>query len=77
MTEIIWQSVGLKHRVETCLMHTQWMVGDLMPIVHHGQRLLLRVEERVVPVDQDEIVQLRCVIAAEEVRARICGEDAE
>lgn len=77
MTEIIWQSVGLEHRAETYQSHYRWNIGDFLSVVHNGQRLLLRVEERVVPVDDEEHVQLRCVIAAEEVRARIFGEIAE
>lgn len=77
MTDIIWGSGDKQFKSETYQSHYRWNIGDYLSVTHGGQRLLLRVEERVVPVDDEEHVQLRCVIAADEVRARIFGETTE
>lgn len=75
MTEIIWRQAGEECRTGTCLDHRRWSVGDYLPLAWgNGERLLLRIERRVVPMDDAENVQLRCVIAAEDVRAEIFGE---
>lgn len=77
MTFIMWTSAGIKDWIETDLSHTCWQVGDLIPIEHEGKRIVLRVDRRVVPLDESEPSELRCVIADEETASEITGEAIE
>jgi hypothetical protein len=71
MIWITWKTPRANHSVDIDADPSRWQRGDVLTMQHHGQLVQLRVEEKIIPVDLSEPVQLhcfpRCVAPVEEV----------